>query len=178
MYLGANFMNNKTFRYVMAALFAALTCVATYFIHIPVPMTNGYANLGDAVILLSAFLFPSTPALIAAGVGAALADAISGYGIYIPATFVIKAGVFAIAMLIGKRGGWMRALAAIAAELFMVLGYLVFEMWIVDMGAGAVASIPGNLVQAGVSAVVALVVTPVMLRSSGIRKYVNKFNHD
>ena len=171
-------MNNKTFRYVMAALFAALTCVATYFIHIPVPMLNGYANLGDAVILLFAFLFPSTPALIAAGVGAALADAINGYGIYIPATLVIKAGVFAIAMLIGKRGGWMRALAAIAAELFMVLGYLVFEMWIVDMGAGAVASIPGNLVQAGVSAVVALAVTPVMLRSSGIRKYVNKFNHD
>ena len=171
-------MNNKTFRYVMAALFAALTCVATYFIHIPVPMLNGYANLGDAVILLSAFLFPSMPTLIASGVGAAVADAISGYGIYIPATFVIKAGVFAIAMLIGKRGGWMRALAAIAAELFMVLGYLVFEMWIVDMGAGAVASIPGNLVQAGVSAVVALVVTPVMLRSSGIRKYVNKFNHD
>ena len=46
------------------------------------------------------------------------------------------------------------------------------------MGAGAVASIPGNLVQAGVSAVVALVVAPVMLRSSGIRKYVNKFNHN
>ena len=168
----------STFRYVMAALFAALTCVATYFIHIPVPMVNGYPNLGDAVILLFAFLFPSTPTLIAASVGAALADAISGYGIYIPATFVIKAGVFAIAMLIGKRGGWMRALAAIVAELFMVLGYLVFEMWIVDMGAGAVASIPGNLVQAGLSAVVALVVTPVMLRSSGIRKYVNKFNHD
>ena len=170
-------MNNKTFRYVMAALFAALTCVATYFIHIPVPMLNGYANLGDAVILLSAFLFPSMPTLIASGVGAAVADAISGYGIYIPATFLIKAGVFAIAMLIGKRGGWRRVLAAVAAELFMVLGYLVFEMWIVDMGAGAVASIPGNHVQAGVSAGVALVVTPVMLRSSGIRKYVNKFNH-
>ena len=177
MFGGRIFMNNKTFRYVMAALFAALTCVATYFIHIPVPMLNGYANLGDAVILLSAFLFPSMPTLIASGVGAAVADAISGYGIYIPATFVIKAGVFAIAMLIGKRGGWRRVLATVAAELFMVLGYLVFEMWIVDIGAGAVASIPGNLVQAGVSAVVALVVTPVMLRSSGIRKYVNKFNH-
>ena len=177
MFGGRIFMNNKTFRYVMAALFAALTCVATYFIHIPVPMLNGYANLGDAVILLSAFLFPSMPTLIASGVGAAVADAISGYGIYIPATFVIKAGVFAIAMLIGKRGGWRRVLAAVAAELFLVLGYLVFEMWIVDMGAGAVASIPGNLVQAGVSAVVALVVTPVMLRSSGIRKYVNKFNN-
>ncbi len=171
-------MNNKTFRYAMTALLAALTCVATYFIRIPVLMVNGYANLGDAVILLFAFLFPSSPMMFAAGVGAALADAISGYGIYIPATFVIKVGVFAIAMLVGKRGGWMRVLAAVAAELFMVLGYLVFEMWIVDMGAGAVASIPGNLVQAGVSAVVALVVAPVMLRSSGIRKYVNKFNHN
>lgn len=171
-------MNNKTFRYAMTALLAALTCVATYFIHIPVLMVNGYANLGDAVILLFAFLFPSSPMMFAAGIGAALADAISGYGIYIPATFVIKVGVFAIAMLVGKRGGWMRVLAAVAAELFMVLGYLVFEMWIVDMGAGAVASIPGNLVQAGVSAVVALVVTPVMLRSPGIRKYVNKFNHN
>lgn len=168
----------STFRYVMAALFAALTCVATYFIHIPVPMVNGYANLGDAVILLSAFLFPSTPTMIAAGIGAALADALSGYMVYVPGTFVIKIGVFLIAMQIAKRGELFRAVAAIAAELFMVLGYLVYESVFMGLGAGALGSIPGNLIQAGVSAVVALVLLPALMRSNGIQKYVNQFRND
>ncbi|MBR7188906.1 MAG: ECF transporter S component, partial [Clostridia bacterium] len=46
---------SSTFRIVLVALFAALTCVATMFLRIPSP-TGGYLNLGDGIALLSAFL--------------------------------------------------------------------------------------------------------------------------
>ena len=39
---------------ILAAMFAALTCVATMIIHIPSPI-GGYFNLGDCMVLLSAF---------------------------------------------------------------------------------------------------------------------------
>ena len=48
--------HEKLIKLVLAALFAALTCVATMLIHIPMPATNGYINLGDGMVLLGAFL--------------------------------------------------------------------------------------------------------------------------
>ena len=48
--------HDKLLKLVLAALFAALTCVATSLISIPIPATNGYINLGDGMVLLSAFL--------------------------------------------------------------------------------------------------------------------------
>ena len=48
-------MKNKTRMMILAALFAALSCVATMVIRIPTPI-GGYIHAGDAVVLLSAFL--------------------------------------------------------------------------------------------------------------------------
>lgn len=47
-------MNDKKIRkLVLAALLAALVCVATMVVQIPSPM-QGYVNLGDCFVLLSA----------------------------------------------------------------------------------------------------------------------------
>ena len=49
-------MNDKKIRkLVLAALLAALVCVATMVVQIPSPM-QGYVNLGDCVVLLSGWL--------------------------------------------------------------------------------------------------------------------------
>ena len=40
----------KTLKLVMAALLAAMTCVATMVIKIPIAATGGYINLGDSSI--------------------------------------------------------------------------------------------------------------------------------
>ena len=45
--------DTKLKKIVIGALFAALTCVATMVIQVPSP-ANGYVNLGDGVVLLSA----------------------------------------------------------------------------------------------------------------------------
>lgn len=52
-------MNKSLKNLVMAALFAALSCVATSIIRIPTPGTGGYIHPGDAIVILSGvFLGP------------------------------------------------------------------------------------------------------------------------
>lgn len=80
----------RTRQMVLAAMFVALGCVATMLVQIPSP-TNGYLNLGDAVVLLGAYLLGPAYGAVAGGAGPALADLLSGYAMYVPGTLVIKA---------------------------------------------------------------------------------------
>ena len=74
---------------VMTGLFAALGCVATLVLQIPSP-TGGYLNLGDTVVILGAYLLGPALGAAAGGVGPALADLLSGYTVYVPATLPRK----------------------------------------------------------------------------------------
>ncbi len=145
-------MKDNTIRkLVFAALFAALSCVATMAIRIPTPI-GGYIHAGDAVVLLSAFLLGPWWGAAAAGLGSGLADLIAGYGLYVPGTFVIK---FVVALLGGLvlRCKFIRALpvravaAGLVGEIFMVLGYLGYEAVVLGYGAAAVGGVPMNCIQ-------------------------------
>ena len=142
--------NNTTQRIVMAALLAALTCVATMIIKIPSPL-KGYLNLGDCVVLLSGWLLSPVYGLIAAGLGSALADLFSGYLVYAPATFVIK-GLMALAAYYGfkllqKKMGNLpsRIMSGALAEIVMILGYFLFEGLMYGFGPSVVNIIPNGL---------------------------------
>lgn len=63
----------------LSALFAALCCVATMIIRIPTIGTNGYVNIGDAIVLLSAWIIGGPYGALAAGIGSGLADLLAGY---------------------------------------------------------------------------------------------------
>lgn len=145
-------MKDKTIKkLVFAALFAALSCVATMVIRIPTPI-GGYIHAGDAVVLLSAFLLGPWWGAAAAGLGSALADLIAAYSLYVPGTFVIK---FIVALLAGfllncriVRSALARAvIAGVIGETFMVLGYLAYEALILGYGAAAVGGVPMNCIQ-------------------------------
>ena len=71
-------MNTRTKKIVLAALMAALACVATMIIKIPSPL-KGYLNLGDCIVLVSGWMLSPTYGFLAAGLGSALADVFSGY---------------------------------------------------------------------------------------------------
>ena len=60
--------HQKLYHLVLAALFAALTYVATNIIHVPIPATDGYINLGDCVVLLGAFLLGPVYGAAAGGI--------------------------------------------------------------------------------------------------------------
>ena len=72
------------------AVFTALVCVATMVFSIYVPATQGFFNIGESIIYLTAILFGPLAGGIAGGVGAAFADLFLGYGYYAPATLIIK----------------------------------------------------------------------------------------
>ena len=85
--------NNRTLSLVLTSVFAALICVCTLMVQIPIPATGGYANPGDGVLLLAAGLLPLPLSAAAAAIGSMLADVITGYMLYAPATFIIKGGM-------------------------------------------------------------------------------------
>ena len=117
--------NKKLLKTIMAALFASLTCVATMAIRIPIPATNGYANLGDAIVLLAAFLLGPVYGGLSAALGSALADLFAGYAVYAPGTAVIKGLCALIAALLlrqlGKRIKWAHVPAAVVGAMFIGL---------------------------------------------------------
>ena len=84
-------MDKRTSRIVMTGILTSLIMVATMIIRIPVPFTQGYVHLGDAVIFLAVLILGKKYGTFAAGVGSALADLLSGYAYYAPWTFVVKA---------------------------------------------------------------------------------------
>lgn len=72
------------------AVFTAVVCVATMVFSVYVPATQGFFNIGESMVFLSAILFGPFVGGIAGGVGSALADLLLGFWYYAPATFIIK----------------------------------------------------------------------------------------
>lgn len=161
--------NNTTQRIVMAALLAALTCVATMIIKIPSPL-KGYLNLGDCVVLLAGWMLSPTYGFLAAGLGSALADTFSGYVTYTPATFVIKGLMALIAfygfkLLHSKLGNISsRIISGIVAEVVMVAGYFIFEGFLYGFGPSLV-NIPANVIQGIAGLIIGTILVKVFEKS-------------
>ena len=144
-------VNANITRLVIAALFTALCCVTTMAVPIPSPM-GGYLNPGDAIVLLSAFFLGPFWGAAAAGLGSFLADIFSGYAIWAPATLVIKALMALVSGALlrrmeNKNKVAAAILAGVAAELIMIVGYFLYTATFLRVGLGALADVPGNIVQ-------------------------------
>ncbi|NLI20696.1 MAG: ECF transporter S component [Clostridiales bacterium] len=152
-------------RLAICGMMAALIFVATYFIKLPMSMTNGYVHLGDGFILLAASML-GWAAVPAAAVGSMLADLMGGYAVYLLPTFLIKGAVAAVAVLaVRTKLSWLRVLGLIAAEAVMVGGYFLTEWLILGYGlAAAGAGLLGNAVQGASGVVIALLLAPLMKR--------------
>ena len=162
-------MNTRTKKIVMAALMAALACVATMVIKIPSPL-NGYLNLGDCIVLVAGWMLLPTYGFLAAGLGSALADVLSAYVTYAPATFVIK-GLMAIIAFFGfklfhKKFGTMlsRIISGVAAEIMMILGYFVFEGFLYGF-VPSMVNIPANGVQGIAGLIIGIILMEIFQRS-------------
>ena len=83
-------MKVNTKKLILAALFAALSCVATMSIRIPTPGTGGYIHPGDAIVILCGVILGPMWGFLAAGIGSCMSDLLGGYLMYVPITFVIK----------------------------------------------------------------------------------------
>jgi len=146
-----------TKRLAAVAVLTAVTAVFTYIIRVPIAPTRGYINLGDVAIYFSAFTFGPLTAMLAGGLGPAIADILAGYSQWAPISLVIH-GLQGLAAgylfrLISGRGGEKRrrnvvgyTAAGAAGTVIMVALYLIAGGFMVGFGA-AVVEVPGNLIQ-------------------------------
>lgn len=139
------------------AMLIALTTVMTMVIHIPTIGTNGYLNLGDMVVFLSAMMLGRKGGFIVGGLGSSLADLLLGYTHYAPITFIVKGleGYIAGRLLETKLGKKMPIIATVLGGIWMAFGYYFAEIFLYG-GKAALASVPGNLMQGLLGAVTAV----------------------
>ena len=165
-------VHERTKLLVMTGLFIALGYVATTVLMVPSP-TGGYMNLGDTVVLLGAYLLGPVCGAIAGGVGPALADLLGGYGIYVPATLVIKALMGVTAALLYRalqKKDWALLVCGVAAEAIMVVGYCLFDGFLAGNLAAGLAGIPSNLMQAAFGLAASTLLALVLKKSGYVRK--------
>ncbi len=168
-------MNNNLKKLILAALFAALSCVATMSIRIPTPGTGGYIHPGDAIVILSGIILGPVWGFLAGGIGSALSDLIGGYFIYVPITFVIKGLVALAAGLLYQKVGknqksrYIAVILGGVADIILVAGgYFVCEFFI--YGAGAAASIPANIIQGVGGLVISCILYPILISIPNVRQ--------
>ena len=154
----------RTQKLAFAALFGALTFAATW-ISFPSPF-GGNVNLGDCILLITAWLALEPWSIFACAIGATFTDLAAGYVIYAPATFVIKALMVTVAVLIKHSTPkllpiWRALFSGIAAELVMVAGYFAYETILYGVPT-ALLNIPFNLAQGGIAIVAATVLSLVL----------------
>ncbi|HEY8362476.1 MAG TPA: ECF transporter S component [Tissierellaceae bacterium] len=156
----------KTKELTKLAVLIAMTTVMTMVIHIPTVATNGYINLGDMVVFLSAMILGRRGGFIVGSFGSSLADLLLGYTHYIPITFIVKGleGYITGLILDTKIGKIKPFIATIIGGLWMALGYYIAEIFMYGAEA-ALATIPGNLMQGFVGAVTSILLYMALKRT-------------
>ena len=156
-------MSNSTYttRFLcLTAVMAAITCIATMVIQIPIPL--GYAHLGDAFILLTVLFIGRKSGIWAGGIGSALADLLTGYAYWAIPTFIIKS---LMAYFVGKIAykddacklfSGRTLLACVVGMVWMAVGHTVagaVAVWRIGTGTGIYA---GTFCQGGGRSILAV----------------------
>lgn len=153
------------------AIMAALVFISTFLIKIP--SLNGYTHIGDSMVIISALILGKKKGALAAGLGAALCDLLSGYMQYIIPTFLIKAIMVLIIAIIAEnlinktKFAWI--LGSIIGCAFQVVGYCLVETILYGFAA-ALASVPTNIIQSIVGIALAVVLSTVLEKSNILNK--------
>lgn len=162
--------NNRIRLLTLTGMLTALTTVATIFIQIPSVATKGYINLGDTIVNISAWIIGGLYGGFAGGVGSALADIITGYVVYAPATLIIKFLMafccFNVYNVCSKKFSSItsRIISVIVSELIMITGYSIFAGFMYGSLQSALLSVPDNIAQGVMGAVFSVVLYECILK--------------
>lgn len=169
----------KTKKLVMAALFAALTYVATSIIKIPTPGTGGYIHPGDAVVILSGIFLGPVYGGLSAAIGSMLSDLLGGYMNYVPITFIIKGlvavvsyYVFHASAKLFKKEIFATAVCGVFATIIVAGGYFLCEIPMYGLG-GALGSVPSNIIQGVGGLAISTVLMAVLGQIPDVRALAN-----
>lgn len=166
-------MNNKTKLIVLNGLMIALVCIATMVIQIPIPMTEGYVNVGDSIIFITSILFGPIPGMVAGGLGSALADILTGYSHWALFTLLIKGFEGYIVGIVVKKNTSLikNVFATLSGLIIMVSGYLIAGTFLQGSFIVSLGSVPSNIMQGIVSMIIGIPLASYLLTI----KYVKSF---
>lgn len=174
-----NIKPNSIQSLTILGLLISLVAVSTMVIKIPTFSTEGYIHLGDSMIFLAAVMFGKKKGAIAGGLGSAMADLLLGYTHWILPTLIIKTlmgyGVGIIAdqesnNLINLRN----SVALVFGAGWMVLGYFVAGGIMKGSFLISAASVPANLIQGFVGALLFIPIGVALKRTKYFEQYVLK----
>ncbi len=171
-------MNNKVKFLVLNGLMIALVCIATMVIQIPIPMTQGYVNIGDSIIFISSILFGPIIGMIAGGLGSALADILTGYSHWALFTLIIKGFEgYIVGIIVRKNTNLLKnTLATLLGVFIMVIGYLFAGTFLQGSFIVSLSSIPSNLVQGVVSMLIGIPISSYLLTIKYVKSFKQLFN--
>lgn len=167
---------------VLTAMFTALTTVVTMFIRVPNPVTDGYVNIGDCIILIGATLLGSFPGFIIGGLGSCLADVLSGYAHWALPTFIIKGiegficGITTYYIFRSKATKPIKLLSvsivSLLCSIVMMFGYFIANYIMGGIGKATASVIP-NTIQAVVSAVIDILFISALIKTKVFNGYLS-----
>lgn len=161
----------KTRDLALTAISLVLVYVFTAVVNIrlPIAAAGGLIHLGNVPLFVAAILFGKRTGMIAGGVGMALFDLLSGWTLWAPFTLIVVGcmGYVVGAVTEQKKTFPRYLLAMVLACLIKIAGYYIAEGFIYGNWIAPVSSIPGNLVQILVAAVVTLVIIEPLRLAAG-----------
>lgn len=164
-------IQRKTTDVAKTGIMIALVYLATYLIK--VPSLNGYTHLGDCMIFISVLVLGIRRGAFAGGVGAALADLLGGYIIWIIPTFFIKffmgiiMGIITEKMLSNIKYGWI--FGSIMGGAFQIIAYTTVKIFLFGIGY-ALASVVSLTLQTISGVAIAILLVSILDKSGIIRK--------
>lgn len=145
-------------------IFSAIIFLFTAWLH--VPSFNGYTHIGDGFLFLAASTLPAGYAAAAGAIGAGLADLFTGYGIWAPATLVIKAATACCFTSRAPTFLCRRNYLALIPALFLCSGgYFCYESLITGNFIAPLHGVPGYITQTALSSLVYLSLGKALDRS-------------
>lgn len=158
--------NFKVRDLVITSLFIALVYVFTWIVKIQLPFSpnGGLIHLGNVPFFLAAIFFDKRVGMTAGALGMGLFDLTSGWILWSPMTVIsaLIMGYILNKMNYKKYTLKSLILSFILVALVKVVVYYLGEIFILSSFVAPLASIPGNLIQIGVSSVIVLVILKPM----------------
>ncbi|MHC9541548.1 MAG: ECF transporter S component [Vulcanimicrobiota bacterium] len=153
----------------LCALLISLVAIITLIVRIPTPVTGGYVNLGDVIIIAGSFLLGSVRGFLIGGFGSAVADIIGGHVWFAPGTLLIKGLEGYLAGFVGKdlnkrNRPVLMALGGFMGAVVMIAGYFVYELFLRGYAVALTAVIP-NTFQGLVGICGAFMVYPLLRKA-------------
>lgn len=178
---------SKTFKMVLTALMIGLIIVMVLFVRVPIPFTQGYVHLGDAMIFLAILILGWKYGAAAAGLGGLLADMIGGAAMWAPWTLALKVGMAfilgAAIHITSKRAGNSQkvfiigeVIGMVIAGAFEVAGYYFAEGIMYGNWAVPLLGIPWNIGQFAVGMVIAVVLATMLCKTPARQFFTYRLN--